>query len=173
MSMIEKLKPWVSSITLLPIAIFLIINKGEFIFIVDHVNLLFHEGGHGVFSLFGKFIYTLGGSLMQIIIPSLFIFYFYSHEQRIGVQISIIYLAQNLMNIGVYAADALAQRLPLLGGNKVYHDWSYLLGQVGLLEYDQTVGNLFYITSIILIIFALVLPLIMKDYEKVNLNLKV
>ena len=173
MSMIEKLKPWVSSITLLPIAIFLIINKGEFIFIVDHVNLLFHEGGHGVFSLFGKFIYTLGGSLMQIIIPSLFIFYFYSHEQRIGVQISIVYLAQNLMNIGVYAADALAQRLPLLGGNKVYHDWSYLLGQVGLLEYDQTVGNLFYITSIILIIFALVLPLIMKDYEKVNLNLKV
>lgn len=171
--MIEKLKPWVSSITLLPIAIFLIINKGEFIFIVDHVNLLFHEGGHGVFSLFGKFIYTLGGSLMQIIIPSLFIFYFYSHEQRIGVQISIIYLAQNLMNIGVYAADALAQRLPLLGGNKVYHDWSYLLGQVGLLEYDQTVGNLFYITSIILIIFALVLPLIMKDYEKVNFNLKV
>ena len=173
MNMIEKLKPWVSTVILLPLAVFLIINKGNFIFIIDHVNLLFHEGGHGVFSLFGKFIYTLGGSLMQIIIPCLFIFYFYSHEQRIGVQISLIYLAQNLMNIGVYAADARVQRLPLLGGNKVYHDWTYLLGKVGLLEYDQAVGTLFYIIAIILIILALILPLVMKDYKKVILNMKV
>ncbi|MEN8194448.1 MAG: hypothetical protein ABFS12_16625 [Bacteroidota bacterium] len=168
----EKIKPWIASLILLPIGIFLIFNKGEFIFILDHLNLLFHEGGHGVFSLFGKFIYTLGGTLMQIIIPSLFIFYFYINHQRIGIQISLIYLAQNLMNIGVYASDASAQRLPLIGKG-TYHDWTYLLGKTNLLQYDQVIGNLFYITAIIIIIFALIFPLFMKDYEETNLNLKI
>lgn len=170
--MIAKLKPWMPSIILLPITLFLIFNKGNFIFLVDHVNLLFHEGGHGIFSLFGKFLYTLGGSIMQVLIPVLFIFYFLTHKQRIGVQLSLVYLAQNLMNIGVYAADARAHRLPLIGGNKVYHDWTYLLGKMKILEYDQTVGSVLYFIAIAVIFFALLLPLFMKDYNKANLNLK-
>jgi len=159
----EKLKPWITSILLIPVAVLLIINHGRFILVLDHVNLLFHEGGHGIFRIFGKFIYTAGGSLMQIIIPSLFIYYFLSNRKRVGVQISLFYLAENLMNIGVYAADARARKLPLLGGNKVYHDWHYLLKEMGILNYDQVVGNLFFYFAIAVMVAGVLLPLIMKD----------
>ena len=169
--MIEKIKPWFPSLILLPIGLFLIFNKGEFIFILDHLNLLFHEGGHGIFSFFGTFIYTLGGTLMQIIIPSLFIFYFYTNNQKVGIQISLIYLAQNLMNISVYASDASTQRLPLIGKG-TYHDWTYLLSSIKILEYDQFIGNVFYYSAILIILFSLLLPLFMRDYETADLNLK-
>ncbi len=168
----EKIKPWIASLILLPIGLFFIFNKGEFIFILDHLNLLFHEGGHGVFSFFGKFIYTLGGTLMQIIIPSLFIFYFYTNNQKIGIQISLIYLAENLMNIGVYVSDARAQRLHLIGKG-TYHDWTFLLRKTNMLEYDQFIGGAFYYLAILIILFALLLPLFMRNYESVNLNLKI
>jgi len=170
--MIGKIRPWIASLILLPIGLFLIFNKGEFIFILDHLNLLFHEGGHGVFSFFGKFIYTLGGTLMQIIIPSLFVFYFYTNNQKVGIQISLIYLAENLMNISVYASDARAQRLPLIGKG-TYHDWAFLLNKINMLEYDQFIGSVFYYSAILIILFSLLLPLFMKDYETLNLNLKI
>jgi hypothetical protein len=169
--MTEMIKTWIASLILLPIGLFLIFNKGEFIFILDHLNLLFHEGGHGIFSFFGKFIYTLGGTLMQIIIPSLFIFYFYTNNQRVGIQLSMIYLAENLMNISVYASDARAQRLPLIGKG-TYHDWTFLLNRINLLEYDQYIGSVFYYSGIVIILISLLIPLFMKDYKTSNLNLK-
>lgn len=169
----EKLKPWIGSIILLPIVIWLSINAGDFIFLIDHFNLLIHEGGHGVFSLFGGFIYTLGGTLMQIILPSIFIYYFVSNRKKFGTQLSIVWLGQNLMNISVYAADAQERSIPLLGGNKVYHDWNYLLRNVGLLEYDNLIGTLFYLIGIVCFVLALLIPLLLKDYNeaKINLNL--
>ena len=75
------LKPWLGTIVLLPAAVYYSLNKGQFTFI-DYLNLLIHEGGHGVFSIFGKFIYTLGGSLMQIIIPSIFIIYYWIRKRN-------------------------------------------------------------------------------------------
>jgi len=170
--MTEKLKQWIASLVLLPVGLFFIFNRGEFIFILDHVNLLFHEGGHGVFSFFGKFIYTLGGSLMQIIIPSLFILYFYVNRQRVGIQVSLIYLAENLMNIGVYVSDARSRNLPLIGKG-TYHDWTFLLSRMNILEYDHFIGDVLYYTAILLIIFSLLFPLFMKDYETAHLNLKI
>ena len=170
--MTKTIKPWIASLILLPIGLFLIFNKGDFIFILDHLNLLFHEGGHGVFSFFGTFIYTLGGTLMQILIPSLFIFYFYTNNQRVGIQISLIYLAENLMNISVYVSDARTQRLPLIGKG-TYHDWTYLLSSINLLKYDQFIGSIFYFSAILIILLSLLVPLFMRDYETSNLNLKI
>ena len=167
----EKFKPWLGSIILLPVAALLTINGGEFIPILDHFNLLIHEGGHGIFSFFGKFIYTLGGTLMQVIFPCLFIYYFLSRKQKFGGQVSMLWLGQNLMNISVYAADAQERLLPLLGGNKVYHDWRYLLGNTGLLEYDNEVGLTFYILGIAVFILALLIPLFIRDYERINIQL--
>ncbi|GBD91741.1 hypothetical protein BMS3Abin04_02473 [bacterium BMS3Abin04] len=167
----EKLKQWIPSVLLLPIAFLLVINHGKFIFILDHLNLLFHEGGHGIFRIFGKFIYTAGGSLMQIIIPSLFIYYFLSNKKRIGAQISLFYLAENLMNIGVYAADARARKLPLLGGNKVYHDWHYLLNKLGILDYCQAVGFLFFYSAIAVLIIGIIIPLVIKNYKESDIEM--
>lgn len=167
----ENIKPWIGSIVLLPVSVWLTINSGDFIFILDHFNLLIHEGGHGIFSLFGSFIYTLGGTLMQIILPLLFVYYFISHRKSLGTQISLVWLGQNLMNISVYVADAQERNLPLLGGNKVYHDWYFLLGRVGLLEYDNHIAIGFYFLGIVFFILALLIPLLIKEYKEANIEL--
>lgn len=168
----EILTPWIGSIVLLPLCLYLAVNRGDFIFLIDHFNLLIHEGGHGIFRIFGEFIYTLGGTLMQIILPSIFIFYFFINKKKIGMQISIVWLAQNLMNIAVYAADARARKLPLLGGNNVYHDWTWLLGRTSMLQHDILIGEIFYYTGIACLIIALLVPLFMKEYKQVKLDLK-
>ncbi|MCB0751406.1 MAG: hypothetical protein KDC52_08030 [Ignavibacteriae bacterium] len=167
----EILKKWLGSIILLPIAIWLISNNGNFIPLVDHFTLLIHEGGHGIFKIFGSFIYTLGGSLMQILIALLFMFYFYSNKKNFGLQISLVYLGENLFNISKYASDAQAQNLPLLGGNKVYHDWNFLLKKMNILEYDYAVGYFFVGLAIISFIIAFLIPIIIKETEEINLEL--
>ena len=168
----NNLKPWLGSIIILPIIIWLIINNGDFIILLDHFTLLIHEGGHGIFKIFGSFIYTLGGSLMQILIALLFVFYFYTNNKKIGVQFSLVFLGENLLNISKYASDAQAQRLPLLGGNKVYHDWNFLLRKMNILEYDYAVGYFFVGLAIISFIIALLIPLILRETEHININLQ-
>lgn len=75
------------------------------------------------------------------------------------------------MNISVYVADAQERNLPLLGGNKVYHDWRFILGKSGLLEYDNQIGMAFYLFGIIFFLIALLAPLFMKKYKEANINL--
>jgi hypothetical protein len=157
-----ELKKWVPSIILLPICIYLVLNRGHY-GLIDNADLVIHEAGHFFFRLFGKFIYTAGGTLMQIIIPSLIIFYFFKNMYRLGVQIGMLWLGQNLINISVYAADAKAQRLPLLGGHSVYHDWHYMLGQIGLLDYSAEVGYFIAGLAIIIFIVMLIMPLIIIE----------
>lgn len=100
---------------------------------------------------------------MQIILPSIIGFYFLKTYYRTGMQFSLLWLGQNFVNISVYAADARAQALPLLGGNSVYHDWHYLLSEINMLEYDQEIGYVIYGIGILIFLLAVFLPLIIRD----------
>lgn len=157
----EKIYPWITSVIFLPVLLFYVFNRGEFT-LLDYVNLLIHEGGHGIFKIFGSFLYTLGGTLMQMILPSLFLIYYSVHRNKIGFQCSLFWLGENLMNISVYAADARARVLPLLGGNKVYHDWTWMLSRLNLLEEDILIGEIFFYTGVICFIVVFLAPLIIK-----------
>ena len=64
---LDTVKRWVPSIIILPIATYWVLNRGEF-GLLDNIDLVIHEAGHFFFSLFGKFIYTLGGTLMHCVI---------------------------------------------------------------------------------------------------------
>lgn len=158
----DNVKRWVPSFIILPIAAYWILNRGEF-GLLDNIDLVIHEAGHFFFSLFGKFIYTLGGTLMQIILPSIIAAFFFRNNYRTGVQFGFLWLGQNFINISVYAADARAQKLPLLGGKKVYHDWHYLLGELGLLQYDDIVGYTFLAFALIIFTVAVLMPLFIHD----------
>jgi hypothetical protein len=68
-----------------------------------------------------------------------------------------------LINVSVYAADAQAQLLPLLGGNKVYHDWHYLLGELDILQYDAEVGYIIFGIAILIFAISLLLPLFIRN----------
>lgn len=158
----DEIKRWVPSIIIIPIAIYWILNRGEY-GLLDNIDLVIHEAGHLIFRFFGKFIYTLGGTLMQIILPTIIAWYFFRNKYRTGVQFSLLWLGQNFINISVYAADAQARRLPLLGGNKVYHDWNYMLGELGILQYDYVVGYFFFGIAILIFFITVLMPLITQD----------
>ena len=158
----DNFKRWIPSIIIFPLAFYWVINRGEF-GLLDNIDLVIHEAGHFFFSLFGKFIYTFGGTLMQIILPSIIAGYFLRNNYRTGVQFGLLWLGQNFINISVYAADAQARKLPLLGGKKVYHDWYYLLGEAGILKYDFIAGYTFLGIAIIIFIISILMPLLTHD----------
>lgn len=152
---------WITSLIFIPIILWLIFNRGTYTWI-DNADLVIHEAGHVIFMIFGKFIHTLGGTLMQVILPSLIAWHFWRDHYQTGVQASLLWLGQNLINISVYAADARAKKLHLLGGNKVYHDWEYILGTLNLLEFDTEIGYIIFAVAIITLLITVLLPLIFQ-----------
>ena len=160
----HKIQPWIVSILIAPVAIYLLVNRGTYTWIVN-ADLVIHEAGHVTFMIFGRFIYIAGGTLMQIIFPSLIVYYFLKNYYRTGTQIGLLWLGQNLINISVYAADAKARKLHLLGGNRVIHDWNYLLGKLGLINYSSEVGYFFAGLAILVFIVAVLMPLIILSLQ--------
>jgi hypothetical protein len=133
--------------------------------------LLIHEGGHGIFKIFGKFFYTLGGTIAQILIPGMFVVFYLVRGNKIPAQIALVWLGQNLINISIYASDARTQKLHLFGGKKVYHDWTYLLRETGLLNFDQEVGLFFYSMAITAFIISVLIPIFIKNYKPAKINM--
>ena len=48
-------------------------------------NLVFHEAGHVIFALFGRFMGVLGGSLLQVLVPLVAAAAFLRQQDRIGI----------------------------------------------------------------------------------------
>jgi hypothetical protein len=158
----EEGKRWIMSVIVLLLSVYLLLNRGTYTWI-DNVSLVIHEAGHFFFIMFGKFFYTLGGTFMQILLPYLVFSYFRKHGYRTGMQITLLWIGQNLVNISVYAADARAKKLPLLGGKSVYHDWEYMLNEIGLLNYDKEAGYFFLGLAAITFLISFLIPLIYRD----------
>ena len=155
-------KEWISSAIFLPICLYFLANRGEYT-LLDNANLIIHEAGHFVFAFFGKFIRFAGGTIMQILLPLILVYHFYVHDYRLGVQVFLFWLGHNLINISVYAADARARQLPLLGGDFVQHDWWTMLSMLDLLAYDQMISDLFFGAAVLVFLAVLVTPKFMMS----------
>lgn len=114
------------------------------------INLPFHEAGHVIFGLLGsRFIQVLGGTLGQLLMPAVVIGAFVLHRNPFGASVGIWWLGQSFMDAAIYANDARAGQLPLLGGvtgSEVedYHDWEVMLGKLGWLQYDHAIARFLY-----------------------------
>jgi hypothetical protein len=126
---------------------------------IDYVNLIFHEAGHAIFSFFGTFIHLAAGSAFQVLLPLFLAGYFFYKKQHISGSIVLLWVGQNLLNVSVYARDAIAMNLDLLGGDAVTHDWNALLTMTGLLKHTQMIANTFYGLGIGVIFVGTVLTL--------------
>jgi hypothetical protein len=120
--------------------------------LVDHVDLAIHETGHVVFGPLGEFIGVSGGTLLQLLFPLAFVWYFLRQGDRHAATVAAWWVAQNCWNVAVYVQDAQAQELPLVGGGE--HDWTYLLGELDLLAYDHTIGQLVRFTGMLIFAYA-------------------
>jgi hypothetical protein len=104
-----------------------------FVFVIDTIDLFIHEGGHGVFKVFGRFMHFLGGSLMQVILPVTAIVVMLRTSGPRTLLATLFWLGQNLIDVAVYIDDAPKQQLTLIS-RYAMHDWRWLCGYMGNLD---------------------------------------
>ena len=118
--------------------------QGSFL---DMVDLPIHETGHLLFRPFGEFMMVAGGSLFQIIFPAVFVVYFaFWRKQPYSAAIVLFWVGQSIINVYIYANDAVVQQLVLTSGftgsEGSFHDWNYMLTETGLINSTPTIGRL-------------------------------
>jgi len=128
-------------------------KDGGFPFL-HNVNLMFHEAGHMILLPFGEFVHFLGGTIGQLAIPIIAGLAFLRQGSMFSASVMLWWFGENFADISVYAADARAQAIPLIGGE---HDWTYILGKLGLLQYDTMIGNGFWMLGVMLMTGAILL----------------
>ncbi|HMJ09222.1 MAG TPA: hypothetical protein VK468_09465, partial [Pyrinomonadaceae bacterium] len=132
--------------------------QGSFL---DNVDLPIHETGHLLFRPFGEFLMIAGGSLFQVIFPAVFVGYFVWNRRFYSAAIVLLWVGQSILNVYVYAADAVVMQLVLTSGltgsEGSFHDWNYLLTETGLINSTKTVSGIIRMTGTLVIITAGVL----------------
>lgn len=129
---------------------------------IDSVDLIFHEAGHFLFSSFGMFIGVAAGSGFQIALPVFLSIYFFFTGQKISGALCLLWVGQNLLNVSVYAGDAITMRLDLLGGDGVIHDWNYLLSSLGVLRFTPVIASTIYRMGFMIISIGTILSLFLS-----------
>lgn len=116
------------------------------VFLLNNLNLAFHEAGHLFFQPFGRFMMFLGGSLNQILMPLIitlaFLFY---KKDFFGASVTLWWVGENFFNIAPYINDARSLDLVLLGGKTGKevneHDWENILDMLNMLHYDYILAD--------------------------------
>ncbi len=129
--------------------------QGSFL---DNVDLPIHETGHLLFRPLGEFMMIAGGSLFQVIFPLIFAGYFVWRRQFYSAAIVMLWVGQSVLNVWVYASDAIVMQLVLTSGftgsEGSFHDWNYLLTSTGLLESTKGVAKIIRFVGTFTIIIA-------------------
>lgn len=129
--------------------------QGSFL---DNVDLPIHETGHLLFRPFGEFLMIAGGSMFQVIFPLVFAVYFIWRRQFYSAAIVMFWVGQSVLNVWVYASDAIVMQLILTSGfsgsEGSFHDWNYLLTSTGLIESTKGVAKVIRFAGTFTIIIA-------------------
>ena len=113
---------------------------------LHNIHLAFHEAGHIVFMLFGKFMGYFGGTLMQLLVPLIILAHFIRQKDNFSASVMLWWLGHSLLDIAPYIYDAWDQKLVLLGGHTGRdrpgsHDWNWILSALGQLpRYREIAG---------------------------------
>jgi hypothetical protein len=141
------------------------------------VNLAFHEAGHVIFSLFGRFLGVFGGSLGQILMPLICMGAFLFYRNPFAASVALWWVGENFMDLAPYINDARALQLPLIGGNigsddPDFHDWNHLLRDLGWLKYDHTLAIVSNQLGVLLIIVSFIWGgyLLCRRYKTIHMG---
>lgn len=128
------------------------LTSATWVILLDNANLALHEAGHPIVGLLWTRLGVYGGTMFQLLFPLLFAHYFRRQRQTAGWAVALVWLGENLMNIGRYMRDARAQELPLVGGGD--HDWAEIFGRWGVLAHDVNIGRTAKLLGLGLVIHA-------------------
>lgn len=139
---------------------------------LDLVDLPIHETGHLLFRLFGEFMMIAGGSIFQIIVPAIFVAYFVWYEKPYSAAIVLFWVGQSILNVFVYANDAVVMQLVLLGGltgsEGSFHDWNFLLRETGLINSTGMVAGIIRVAGTLTICAAAIFSIKYSVISNVN-----
>jgi hypothetical protein len=133
------------------------------LWITDWMNLYMHEAGHLLFKIFGQWMYFLGGSLTQILLPlSLVIIIAKQRNWYIGA--AGFWTGENMINVSIYIKDAPFRKLHLIGKGLI-HDWNWLLSNN--LDVAESLGDIVFIIGIFFCAASIVTGIILaiRDYR--------
>ena len=124
-------------------------NPSVVLFVFHWIFLYVHEGGHFLFSFFGKTLAILGGSFWQVMFPLLAFVIALRDRSRIAPFASFL-TGFNLLAVSLYMRDARLRLLPLLGGDKRRHDWWNLFREWNMLDSAEIFADVTYGVGIVL-----------------------
>jgi hypothetical protein len=113
---------------------------------MHRVNLVFHEAGHVLFMPFGHFMMVLGGTLGQLLMPTIAgSVLLLKNRDPFGASVALWWLGQSVMDAAPYINDARDLQLMLLGGGTGAdrpgtHDWESILLDLGLIEHERAIA---------------------------------
>ena len=123
---------------------------------VHMIDLVFHEAGHPIFGLFGRFLGALGGSLNQVLIPAICTGYFFWHGRLAAAAVMLFWVGENVVDVGIYAADGRDMKLPLLAEG-LTHDWNWILSELSLRNQAEPIGRAIFVLGVLTLLAALIL----------------
>ncbi len=124
---------------------------GKYFWLVSHVDQVIHAVGHWIFGIFGQTMMLLGGTLMQLLFPSVLLCYFsYYRKHYFASGVMLWWLGENLARISTHMHGATERVLPLLAQGD--HDWFVLFNMWGLLSHAAFIAELLWHLSIMLLL---------------------
>ena len=130
------------------------LGDAEWVPLVDSANLALHEAGHPLVGIFSARASVYGGTLFQLAFPVVAVLYFRRAANTVGTAACVVWLAENLLNVARYMADARAQELPLVGNGD--HDWAEIFGRWGVLHLDGRIAGFTRGIAVLLVVAAVV-----------------
>lgn len=122
------------------------------------IDLLPNQLGHMLFASFGGFLGYLGGPVVQVAFPLSLSCYLFASRKLFFVSLTLFWAAQSLFDVALYAKDARALTFVLIGGPD--HTWNVILSRLDLLELDQFIGTLIYLSGVFTLFVALTVGLL-------------
>jgi hypothetical protein len=111
-----------------------------------------------LFRPFGEFMMIAGGSLFQVIFPAVFVGYFLWQRSYYSAAAVVLWVGQSILNVWVYAADAVVMQLVLTSGftgsEGSFHDWNYLLTATHLIDSVKGVAKVIRFAGTLVIIIG-------------------
>ncbi len=127
---------------------------------MHRVNLVFHEAGHVVFMVFGRFMHILGGSLGQLLMPAIvMVMLIRKNRDNFGGSIALWWFGQSLKDLAPYINDARDLQLQLLTGYSQdvpeTHDWANILTSLHLISHERTIARADDVVGTLIMLLAM------------------
>jgi len=106
------------------------------------LNHRLHQLGHYAFGILGEEGAVLGGTMLPLFLPIIFMAYFLNRRDLFSMSICFGWFATVLFNVALFAADAskgdLICLMPLSG--REFQDWAWILERVNMVDHAHVVS---------------------------------